>query len=497
MKIITAQQTKAADRYTIEHEPIDSADLMERASLGFVKEFTKRFPVGKGRKVVVLAGHGNNGGDALAIARWLSSYAYPVEVILYNPKGKLSPDCALNLERLKETTVVLTEDRDFTTFPELSKQHIVIDGLFGSGLNAPLQGGYSRLIDRLNASGAYVVAIDIPSGLFGEDNAQNDAGSIVRAKLTLTFHAPKLSFFFPENEPFVGQWQAIDIRLHPQALEKIETPYHLTTTSEIKNLLKTRSRFSHKGTFGHALLVAGSYGKMGAALLASKACLRTGAGLLTCLVPETGVNIIQTAVPEAMACTEFPEMHFSAIGIGPGIGTNKETVTKFSTLLNKSRKPMVLDADALNILSAYPQLKNQLHQGSILTPHPKEFDRMAGESDSSYKRLQKALKLAARLRVYIALKGTYTAVCTPDGDCYFNTTGNAGMATAGSGDVLTGMILSLLCQGYTPKESALIGVYLHGMAGDEAILSGQQSEESLVSGDLSEMIGRCFKKLRS
>lgn len=496
MKIISTQQTKDVDRYTIEQEPISSIDLMERASIVFVKEFTKTYVLEEGYKIIVLAGNGNNGGDALAIARWLADYHYPVEVVLYNPKRKLSPDCALNLARLQPMSIPFTEDVDFSSFPELTNLHIVIDGLFGSGLNAHLSEGYERLISHINRSEAHVVAIDIPSGLFGEDNASN-LGSIVKASRTFTFQSPKLSFLLAENEAFVGEWKTLDIGLHPQALAETESPYFMTTPEEIKILLKNRSRFSHKGTFGHALLWAGSDGKMGAAVLAAKACLRTGAGLLTCYIPECGINILQTTVPEAMVCTELPETAFTAIGIGPGVGITSESIAAFSSLLEKNEKPMVLDADALNILSTHPSLSGKVYPESILTPHPKEFDRLAGVSHSSFERLQKAMRMAEDRCVFIVLKGAYTAVCCPDGNCYFNPTGNPGMATAGSGDVLTGIILSLLCQGYSPKDSARIGVFLHGMAGDEIVASKLQSEESLLAGDIPEMIGRCFCKLRS
>lgn len=498
MKIFETRQTSLLDAYTIAHEPIASIDLMERASLGFVKEFIRRFPSGRQHRIVVIAGHGNNGGDALAVARWLSSCGYPMEVFLYNPKRSLSPDCAVNLKRLRqESSIKITEDFDFSSFPELSDDCIVVDGLFGSGLRSCLTGGYARLIEHINTSPASVISIDIPSGLFGEDNSGNQAASIVRAQATFTFQFPKLSFLLAENEAFVGEWKTIDIRLHPDALRDTPTPYRLLTKERIKALLQPRSRFAHKGTFGHALLVAGSRGKMGAAVLAARSCLRTGVGLLTCHAPDAGTSILQTAIPEAMTCTQLPDMKFSAIGIGPGLGTGEEASDKLKQVLALNPQRLVLDADALNLLSLQADQLQRLPKDSVLTPHPKEFDRLAGSSANSYERLQKARNFAQRHQIYLILKGAYTAICMPGGNVYFNTTGNPGMATAGSGDVLTGMLLSLLAQGYGPEEATLLGVYLHGMAGDEAIASGDQSEESLNAGDIAERIGRCLKGLRS
>lgn len=497
MKIFETRQTKIIDQYTIEHEPVSSLDLMERASFSFVREFVSTFPLHPQLKVVVVAGHGNNGGDALAIARLLSSCDYCIEVFLYNPRNKLSNDCLANLERLRpNTSVRLTEDSDFSNFPVLTKDCVVIDGLFGSGLNAPLSEDYARLITHINASQVPVVAIDIPSGLFGENNFNNRKDAILRACLCLSFQYPKLSFLFPENKPYVGKWKVLDISLHPDALANTNTPYSLLTHQTISRLIKKRGQFDHKGVYGHALLIAGSMGKTGAAVLASKACLRAGVGLLTCLIPKEGMSVIQTAVPEAMACIQLPSSEFSAIGIGPGMGTDKEAKEKLTAVLLAHRKPMVIDADALNMLAIEPQLMDAVPKESILTPHPKEFDRIAGSSTSSFERLQKARDLAVRRQVYIVLKGAYTAICTPEDQCFFNSTGNPGMATAGSGDVLTGIILSLLAQGYSSEQAALIGVYIHGLAADMILASGIQSEESLNAGDIPEMLGACFNRLR-
>ncbi len=505
MKIFSSSLTKMLDCYTIEHEPVSSIDLMERASYVFAEAFKKIFP--PTCKLVVLAGHGNNGGDALAVARLLSADDYKIEVYLYNFTENLSSDCEINKQRLlKIPTVKFKECNSSLVLPELPDECVVIDGLFGSGLNRPLEGGYLPLVEHINRSSAQVVSIDIPSGLFGEDNTQNNSQAIICSDVTFTFQYPKLSFLLPENELFVPRWEVLDIGLHPDILKQTETSYYLTEKKDIIHFLKSRSKFAHKGNFGHALLISGSYGKMGAAVLAAKACLRTGVGLITVHMPRKGVEVMQTSLPEAMVSIDEGDFCFSRVpdiqrfdfvGVGPGIGTGDKTISAFERLLSLNDKPLVLDADALNILSKKRAMFRLIPENSILTPHPKEFDRIAGSSVSSYERMHKAMKMAVELKSYIVLKGAYTAVCMPDNTCWFNPTGNPGMASAGCGDVLTGMILSLLSQGYTSREAALLGVYLHGMTGDLAVESGNYSYESLLAGDTVEMIGKCYNLLRN
>ncbi|MDH6313776.1 hydroxyethylthiazole kinase-like uncharacterized protein yjeF [Parabacteroides sp. PFB2-10] len=502
IKIFTTQQVKELDQYTIEQEPIASIDLVERASTAFVNEFRRSFS--RQSRVIVFAGQGNNGADALAVARLLSNESYQVEVYLFNPNKHLSAECDYNRHE-----VIHNSDAEFNEItgefvpPLLTRRDIVIDGLFGSGLNRPLTGGFAAVVKYINQSEATVVSIDIPSGLFGEDNRTNNPETIIRANHTFTFGFPKLAFFLPENGTYTGSWKVLDIGLHPTAIEQMQTPYQMVTEEEISKLLKPRDRFAHKGTFGHALLIAGSRGKMGAALLAARACLRGGAGLLTVHVPQRGEQIFQTALPEAMLSfdthqerfTNVPDLNnYAAIGIGPGIGHSIETAAAFERTMDRAGKPMVIDADALNLLSANHDLFHKIPANSILTPHPKEFDRLTGENLGGYERLHKASAFARNRQIYIVLKGAYTAICTPEGEIFFNPSGNPGMATAGSGDVLTGILLSLLSQGYTPKEASLLGVYLHGVAGDLA--ATLLSEESMIAGDITEMLGKAFKQLK-
>jgi NAD(P)H-hydrate epimerase len=402
------------------------------------------------------------------------------------------------MDRVEFTEVI----EDFTP-PVLTEHDIVIDGLFGSGLNRPLTGGFAAVVDYINKSDAHVVSIDIPSGLFGEDNRGNDREAIVKANLTLTFEFPKLAFFLAENAPYVGEWKTLEIGLHPDVIEKTETPYTMVTEEDISYVIQPRDRFAHKGTFGHALLIAGSKGKMGAAILAAKACLRSGAGLLTVHIPQRGEGVFQTNFPEAMLSfdtnvdffSSVPELSpYNAIGVGPGMGQHMESGAAIERILQTNSKPMVIDADAINLLATNKSLISRIPERSILTPHPKEFDRIAGESASGYERLMKAKAFAVENHLIVVLKGAYTAICTTAGNIYFNSCGNPGMATAGSGDVLTGIILGLLAQGYEPETAAVMGVFIHGTAGDLAAI--YQSEESLIASDIIDMLGKAFKQVK-
>lgn len=499
IKVFSTGQVKELDQYTIQHEPIAPIDLVERASTVFVREFTRHYS--KQLRIVVFAGKGNNGADALAIARLLMEESYEVETYLFNPSGILSPECETNKKRLFEIGYThFSEVMDDFEPPVLGYNDVVIDGLFGSGLTRSLEGGFAAVVNYINESDAQVVSIDIPSGLFGEDNKENNPSAIIKADMTLTFSFPKLAFFLSDNAPFIGEWKVLDIGLHPDAIDETDTNWGWVTEDDVAELIQPRKRFSHKGSFGHALLVAGSRGKMGAAILSARACLRSGAGLLTVHIPPRGELALQTAFPETMVSLDQHNNHFSsipnlspfnAIGVGPGIGQHMETAAAFERLLQTTNSPMVIDADALNLLASNNDLYRYIPPYSILTPHPKEFDRLAGESVSAYERLQKALSFAVDKKIIIVLKGAYTAICSPAGHIYFNNNGNPGMATAGSGDVLTGILLSLLAQGYDPEITAVTGVYLHGLSGDMA--AAHYSEEGMIASDIIEMLGKAFK----
>ncbi|MGL5563603.1 MAG: NAD(P)H-hydrate dehydratase [Tannerellaceae bacterium] len=499
MKIFATETIRDLDNYTIQQEGISSIDLMERAATAFTYEFSRRFP--KHTRVVVFAGQGNNGGDALAIARLLLEAGFRVETYLFNPTETLSQDCQINKQRLiKMDRVEFTEVIFDFAPPTLGPDDVVIDGIFGNGINKPLSGGYAGLVNYLNQTGAYIVAIDVPSGLFCEDNRENDTHAVIRANLTLTFQFPKVAFFFAENQRFVGDWKILDIGLSRDGIERAEEIGNYIEEADVARLLQPRNKFSHKGTYGHAMLIAGSRGKMGAALLSAKATLRSGAGLLTAHIPSRGESFFQTAFPECMLSLDnndecvamTPDLsNISAIGLGPGLGQKLFTSRVVETVIKNAKVPLVLDADALNLIAADRDFIDAVPKGSILTPHPIEFDRLAGDSDTSIERLYKAVEFAQKHQLIVVLKGANTAICSPDGIVNFNSTGNQGMATAGSGDVLTGVILGLLAQGYPPLQAATIGVYIHGLAGD--IAARTLSEESMIAGDIIDHLGKAFK----
>lgn len=501
MKILTSAQLKELDKYTIVHEPIPSIDLMERAAQALTDAIVHRWDTSVG--IVVFAGPGNNGGDALAVARMLSKKNYRVEVFLFNTKGKLSEECQTNLERLKTCgSIYFTEISTQFDPPTLTENHLVIDGLFGSGLNKPLNGGFAAVVKYINASKAQVVAIDIPSGLMGEDNTYNVRSNIVRADVTLSIQLPKLSFLFPENEDIVGEWELLDIGLKQCFIDSAPSTFFTMEEAEIRSLIKPRKRFAHKGTFGHGLLIAGSYGMAGASILSAKACLRSGIGLLTVHVPIHNHDLLQTTVPEAIVHTDIQERYFaqpmhlnrySALAIGPGLGQEEDTALAMMEQIQGSTLPIVLDADAINILSTHRNWLSRIPKRCILTPHLGELERLIGKCMDTYERLTKVKELAAYLQSYIIVKGAWTCIVTPEGNYYFNPTGNPGMATGGSGDVLTGILLGLLAQGYEREDACRLGVYVHGLAGNLA--AEEKTEIGMTANDIIDALPKAWKTL--
>lgn len=501
MKLFTVGQIRNLDQKTILQEPISSIDLMERASKVFVESFIKQ--VFSDRPIVVFAGPGNNGGDALAIARMLLQQNYHVRVYLFNPKDKLSENCAINRSRL----LCLVGDDYTELFNDLSlvrinEGDVIIDGLFGSGLNTPLTNLAADLIHLINASCQIVYSIDMPSGLFGENNTDNISDNIIRATKTFTFHSPKLSFVLPENNGYVGEWTVLDIQLDPDSVFETSSDYCLIEKKQIIAILHSRNKFAYKNNFGHALMVSGSKGKIGAAVLSAKAVLRAGAGLVTAHIPQRGEIVLQSAFPEAMLSLDDNEdfisqihLHdsFSSVGIGPGIGISNNTKRALKEILHVIKVPLVLDADALNILAENKELIASLPPKCILTPHVGEFDRLTKKHLSSYGRLQTARKFVRQTNTILILKGAFSAICLPNGKVYFNSTGNPGMATAGSGDVLTGILTGLLSQSYSCEEAAILGAFIHGMAGD--IARDTISEESLIATDILDNLGNAFRNI--
>jgi hydroxyethylthiazole kinase-like uncharacterized protein yjeF len=497
MKLLSAQQIKEWDQFTIKNEPISSIDLMERASISFTHWFISKFkstdvPVG------IFCGNGNNGGDGLAIARLLRNVHFDVNIFITKLKETDSPDFSQNLERINKLEDVPVHYLD-STFPEITTKTIIVDALLGTGTQRKVTGHLAELIDFINNLPNTVVSVDLPSGLPADDIF---LGPAIKSDLTFTFQLPKLSFFYQENEPYCPSWVVGDIGLHPLYYQDVDSFRYLIDIELVAKILKKRTKFSHKGSYGHAGLIAGSFGMMGAAVLCTWASIRSGVGLVTAMVPEAGISVIQNSVPEALILNVEEEIvewapkldKFTGIGIGPGLGDEVETILAIEEILDQYKKPLVLDADALNILSKAKHLMGKIPKGSIITPHPKEFERWVGQCSNELDRFEKASHLATSLDIIVVLKGAHTRVFLPNGTQYINSTGNTGMATAGSGDVLTGILTGLLAQGYESHQSAIIGVFLHGLAGDLALQN--QSEESLIARDIIDHLGQAFKKIK-
>ncbi len=506
MKIFKTKNIGEIDKYTIQHEPIHSINLMERAAgkcFSWIKEnfCTKKY-------FAFFIGPGNNGGDGLALARMMADEGYNCRVFLVTEKH--SPDAEKNLSCLRSQNLVpVIQLNEKQGIPALRSKEILVDALFGSGLTRVLEGFPLQIVKFINEHENTVISIDMPSGIFGEDNTPlhdkiKKTGKLyaVKADITLSFQFPKLSFMYAENENFIGKFIVLPIGLHPEKIKKSPSIYHYTDAKDIASIYISRAKFSHKGNYGHALNIAGGIGKIGAAVLSTKACLKTGVGLITTHLPQIGYNIIQTAVPEAMASldkgenfiTEFPATDtYSAIAIGPGIGRIKQTQTALLQWLDtKPKVACVIDADGLNILSENKTYLKKLPPQTILTPHPKEFERLAGNAKNAYQRNQMQIEFAKKYNVVVVLKGAHTSIADTGGNCYFNSTGNPGMATGGTGDALTGIILSLLAQNYNPLHAARLGVFIHGLAAD--IAACKTGYESLITGNIIENIGKAFLK---
>lgn len=502
MKIFNSEKLREIDKATCEAQQIDSVELMERAASAVSYEIISRFL--PSQRIVVVAGPGNNGGDALAVARMLIEQGYrKVEVFLFNVTGRLSHDCEVERKRLITLDAVdFTEiEREFNP-PYLSEDDVVIDGLFGSGLNKPLQGGFRAVARLINESGAYVVSIDVPSGLFGEWNDHVVLRDVVHADLTLTFQTPRLSFFFEENEQCVGEWKILDIDLDESTIRKTQADFTLVESRNVRPLLRPRRNFTGKRDYGSALIMAGSLGMMGAAVMCARATLRCGAGLATVHSARCGMPVLQTGVPEAMFEPDSNESFISDMSVhhnhqvvmaGPGIGTRERTANALADLLKKVKSPLVLDADALNCIAQHPEMLQLLPPQTVITPHQGEFDRLFGEQQTAEQRLKKAIEMAQYYNIIIVLKSHHTAIVRPTGRVYFNSSGNPGMATAGAGDVLTGVIGAFIAQGYRPDLAATIGVYIHGLAGDLA--ASEIGQFGVIASDISDHLGRAINKV--
>ncbi|MBW6492170.1 MAG: NAD(P)H-hydrate dehydratase [Lentimicrobium sp.] len=501
LKILPAEKIREADAFTIAKEPISSLDLMERAA-GLCFQWIKGRLIDS-KTIKVICGSGNNGGDGLVISRLLHQAGANVEVFVIRYSADESEDFRANFDRLAEMPgLIITDIYEQDPEIEITEDDVVIDALFGTGLSRPLLGLAAEIVGQINQSGAPVISIDMPSGLFADSSAHSKNAAIVKADYTLSFQFPKMAFFAPENEIYVGEWILIDIGLHSGFIESVECETFLIEKDDCVSLHRKRYRFAHKGNFGHALLIAGQTGSLGAAIMASLACLRSGVGLLTTHVPGNGFLIMQGVVPEAMVSIDSADDFFSslpvldsynAIGVGPGIGMASETQNALKLLIQQTRVPLVLDADAINILAENKTWLAFLPAGSILTPHLKEFERLSGPVGNHFDRIEMLKSFAVRYKLFVILKGAFSALATPEGQLFFNPTGNPGMATAGSGDVLTGVILGLLASGYPARDACILGMWLHGKAGDLA--AKKHSPEAMIARDIIDNLGKAFKKL--
>ncbi len=499
MVVLTAEQVRAWDRFTIEQKPIASIDLMENAATACIKWLEANNLIAQ-QQFYIFCGKGNNGGDGLAIARLLQAFNRPVDVFILETGQLGSPDFQQNLHRLHTLPVNLHYIQERSPLPVIPEQGLIIDALLGTGLNRPAEGRLAALIAHLNQAPNPIISIDLPSGLFADRSTL--PAPCIKAAVTLSFQCYKTALLLAENASYYGLPVILDIGLEARFLATILPAYEMLEESIARAILQPRPAHAHKGNFGHALLLAGSSGKMGAAILAAKACLRAGTGLLTTLVPESEAQVLPVALPESMTLfykKQVPEVvgtdleKFKTIGMGPGLGKDPIARELVAHFIQGSRKPLVLDADALNILAGSPVLLEALPPFSILTPHPKEFDRLCPGAVNDFDRINAAARLAIRYQVIVVLKGHHSFIAMPGGRAWFNTSGNAAMAKAGSGDVLTGLLTGLLARGYTPEQAALLGVYLHGICGE--IASRKWGMEAVLASDLIDSIGPAFLSL--
>ncbi len=501
MNILSAAQIKEADLYTITHEPVASHELMERAGRACFYRILRLSD--EETKFYILAGKGNNGGDGLVIARLLAERGRKVCLFIVEHSTKTSPDFEFHFNKLPQSAQL--QINKITTAEALtipaSPDTLIIDVLLGTGINRPVEGLLKEVIDAINKLICPVIAVDLPSGLIPDVETQ-EKQSIIRAYKTLSFQQMKLAFMFAENEIYCGEIEILDIGLDQGFMQSLPCSHYYLQRSYVASLLIPRNKFSHKGSHGHALLIGGSKGKTGAIVLAAKACLRSGAGLLTAHVPARSEIILQTSIPEAMLSLDeeadfirtLPDVgKYQAIGIGPGLGTDPHTQQVLKLLIQNATAPLVIDADALNILAENKTWLAFLPANSILSPHPKEFDRIAGKHSTGFARLQSAKTLAVKHQLIIILKGAHTAIVLPNGKVFFNSTGNPSLAKGGSGDVLTGILTSLLARGYEPVSAAILGVYLHGLSAD--LLIKKTNMESVWASDVIEKLGKAFDKL--
>jgi len=497
MKLFSKEQIYEGDKLTTERQKISSTDLMERAGTQIFNWMHMRMQ-GAQVPIHVFCGIGNNGGDGLVLARHLITHGYNVITYIVNCSDKRSKDFLINYDRIKNVTndwpKMLTCQADF---PEFHADDIIVDAVFGIGLNRPPNDWVQELFQKFRASKAFTLAIDIPSGVY-TDKAVEDENAVVHANYTLSFQSPKLVFFLPETAKYTIQWEVLDIDIDRDYLVQTETEVELISKLEVLPIYKPREKFAHKGDFGHVMILGGSYGKIGAVNLASRAALSSGAGLVTAYIPKCGYHSLQASIPEVMVITDENETNISSInfdivpsviGVGVGLGTTDETAKAFEVFLKKNKTALVIDADALNILSKKKTLLKLLPEQTVLTPHPKELERLVGKWSDDFDKLNKVKAFSEKYNIIVLIKGA-NSITVYKNKLYVNTTGNPGMATAGSGDVLTGIISGLIAQGYEPLAATIFGVYLHGKSADISL--EDYGYQSLMASHIIKTIGEAY-----
>lgn len=511
MKVVTAREMREIDRVTIQEFGIPSLVLMERAGLAVAARIRELYPP---TKAVVLCGGGNNGGDGLVVARILCNWGYRVKAIMLADETRLSPDCAVQHGIAKKMGMPVHFAG--AVRPEELHGAIVIDAVLGTGLSKPVTGELANAFGVVNRSGAPVFAVDIPSGISSDTGEV--LGEAVHAAYTVTFGLPKRGHLLYPGAAYAGTLCVEDIGFPAALTTSDRLKVRMLDSVYVSGFIPPRQKYSHKGDYGHVLVIAGSKGKTGAALLTARACLRSGSGLVTIAFPESLSDIFQTRVTDEMTLalpddgtgmlaaeatapilSFVKERKIDALAIGPGIGVSQETEEVVAGLIENSPVPVVIDADGLNSIRADVGLLRRAKSPLVLTPHPGEMSRLLPRErgltvqDIERGRIDLTLSFSAETGACLVLKGVPTVVATPDGRAFVNSTGNPGMATGGSGDVLTGLITSLIGQGLTPADASALGVYLHGLAGDEAARG--KGEYSLIASDIIECLPEAFRSL--
>ena len=500
MKILSTDQIYQTDATTIKNKPISSIDLTEFAAgqcFNRIKDLVKD----KNKIIHIFCGVGNNGGDGLVIARKMTEANYSVKTYIVNFSKNRSDDFKVNHKRFYQLGGHPKELKNIVDFPNIDAKDVVIDAVFGVGIKRPPKGFVKKFIQNINGSHCLVISVDFPSGMYAESSV-SDKGAVIRADYTMTFQNPKLAFFLPENKDYCKHWEVIKIGLDQKFIDGLQTKFETVDSDLIETIYRPREKFSHKGSFGHSLLIGGSYGKIGAVVLASRSALKIGSGLVTAYIPKCGYQVVQTSNPEVMVEVDDEnylqyfnfKTHPSVIGIGIGLGTHSKTKDGFAKFLKHNKIPLVIDADALNILALHKELLGLIPENSVLTPHPKEFERLVGKWNNDYEKLDLLREFSVNINCIVILKGAYTAIAYQD-KIFFNTTGNPALATAGSGDVLTGIITGLIAQHYLPLSASILGVYLHGKSADLAIAKNETMETFIASSGI-EFLNKAIRSIQ-